>query len=228
MNASWRVPQPWAGRLLGAGIAASALLVGWLGYGAIEGWRRSATLLAARNAAETVERLTTVLGRDMRGVQTSVLASAQWDQFMLDPPYDVRTTAASAFARFPYPESFFAWRGSAEAGAVVFLNRADRRPPWVRGDPGPSRFPLVVEYAPAIAGELLARIRRDSALGRRYSAFEATLSGVRYHVVTRLLYRDALREKLEGGFGFTVNLGWVREHYFPEIARQVARIGDAE
>jgi signal transduction histidine kinase len=93
------------------------------------------------------------------------------------------------------------------------------------GDAGPSRFPVVVEYAPAVAEALLTRIRQDADVGRRYSAFETTIAGVRYQVVARLLYRDALRERLEGVFGFTVNLPWLRLHYFPDIARQVARIG---
>jgi signal transduction histidine kinase len=203
-------------------------MTGWFGYRAVQAWRRSAMLLAEQRASETADRLATVLGRDMRGVQATILASAQWDQFMLDPPFDVRTTAASAFARYPYPESFFAWRGSAGPGSVVFLDRADRRPPWMAGDAGPSRFPVVVEYAPAVATALLNRIGQDAALGRRYSAFETTLGGARYQVVARLLYRDALRERLEGVFGFTVNLPWVREHYFPEVASQVARIGDSD
>ena len=217
--------RPWAMRLLVAGIGVSILVTGWLAYGAVQGWRHSATLLAEQRAVETADRLATVLSRDMRGVQTTVLASAQWDQFMLDPPFDVRTTAASAFARYPYPESFFAWSSSATPESVVFLDRADRRPPWMAGAAGPSRFPVVVEYEPAVAEALLTRIRQDADVGRRYSAFETTIAGVRYQVVARLLYRDALRERLEGVFGFTVNLPWLRLHYFPDIARQVARIG---
>lgn len=220
--------RPWAMRLLVAGIAASILVTGALAYRAVHGWRHSATLLAEQRAVETADRLATVLSRDMRGVQTTVLASAQWDQFMLDPPFDVRTTAASAFARYPYPESFFAWSSSATPETVVFLDRADRRPPWMHGDAGPTRFPVVVEYEPAVAEALLTRIRQDADLGRRYSAFETTIGGVRYQVVARLLYRDPLRERLEGVFGFTVNLTWVRLHYFPEVARQVARIGESE
>ena len=47
----------------------------------------------------------------MHAVQKSVLASPDWDAFMLDPPYDVGNVVASAFARYPYPESFLAARG---------------------------------------------------------------------------------------------------------------------
>ena len=228
MNRPSRSSSSWAVRLLVVGLSLSVLVTAWLGYRAVQGWRRSATLLAQQRASETADRLATILSRDMRGVQTTVLASAQWDQFMLDPPFDVRTTAASAFARFPYPESFFAWRSAPDADSVVFLDRVDRRPPWMRGDAGPTRFPVVVEYDPAVAAAFLARIRKDAALGRRYSAFETAIGGERYQIVARLLYRDALRERLEGVFGFTVNLAWVRQHYFPDVARQVARIGDSK
>jgi two-component system phosphate regulon sensor histidine kinase PhoR len=218
-----------ASRLLTSAFVAAVVLAfaafAWFGYRAVYGWRHSATLLASQRAGEAADRLVTALGRDMRGVQATVLSSAQWDQFMLDPPYDVRTLAASAFARYPYPESFFAWRGPATPPTVVFLNRSDRRPAWMPGEAGPNRFPVIVEYDPAVAGLLMQRIQRDAAGRRRFSVFETLLGGTRYQVVARLLYRDALREQLEGVFGFTVNLDWVRRAYFPGVTRQVARIG---
>ena len=46
-----------------------------------------------------------------------------------------------------------------------------------------------------------------------------------HQVVVRLLYRDQFRDTLEGVFGFTVDMPWVRKHYFPELTGQVARIG---
>jgi hypothetical protein len=218
-----------ASRLLTSALVAAVALAftafGWFGYRAVSGWRHSATLLASQRAGEAADRLATALGRDMRGVQATVLSSPQWDQFMLDPPYDVRTLAASAFARYPYPESFFAWRGPAAPPAVVFLNRSDRRPAWMPGAAGPNRFPVIVEYEPAVAGLLMRRIQRDAAGRRRFSVFEMLLGRTRYQVVARLLYRDALREQLEGAFGFTVNLDWARRSYFPDMTRQIARIG---
>ena len=210
---------------LAAGVCASAATIGWLGYRAVHNWQDSAALLAERRAAETAELLATALRRDMRGVQATVLSSANLDEFMLDPPYDVRTLVASAFARYPYPESFFAWRGAATPDAVVFLNRSDRRPPWMPGPAEPARFPVVVDHAPAVARALLDRIREDAEQGRRFSIFEMAIGEVPCQIVARLLYRDALREQLEGVFGFTVNLAWVRRAYFPELTRQVAQIG---
>jgi signal transduction histidine kinase len=218
-----------ASRLLTSALVVAVMLAfaafAWFGFRAVDGWRHSATLLASQRAGQAADRLVTALGRDMRGVQATVLASAQWDQFMLDPPYDVRTLAASAFARYPYPESFFAWRGPATPPTVVFLNRSDRRPGWMPGAAGPNRFPVIVEYDPAVAGLLMRRIQRDAAGRRRFSVFEVLLGRTRYQVVARLLYRDALREQLEGAFGFTVNLDWARRSYFPDMTRQIVRIG---
>ena len=213
--------------ILVAAVGLAIVGFAWFGYRAVAGWRHSATLLASQRAAEAADRLVTALGRDMRGVQTTVLNSAQLDEFMLDPPYDVRALAASAFARYPYPESFFAWRGAAAPAAVVFLNRSDRRPAWMPGAAGPNRFPVIVEYDPVVAGLLMRRIQRDAMGRRRFSVFEILLGGTRYQVVARLLYRDPLREQLEGVFGFTVDLEWARRSYFPEVTRQVARIGEA-
>jgi signal transduction histidine kinase len=206
------------------GVSVSLATLAWSGYRAVRGWQRSATLLAERRAGETANMLVTALRRDMRGAQNAVLTSPHWDEFMLDPPYDVRTLAASAFARYPYPESFFAWRGLATPASITFFNRSDRRPAWMLEGAGPYRFPVLVEYEPSVARALLERIREDVAAGRRFSTFETSLGGQPYQVVARMLYRDALRQQLEAVFGFTVDLAWAREHYFSELTRQVARI----
>jgi signal transduction histidine kinase len=169
------------------------------------------------------------LARDMRGVQSSVLASPYWDEFMLDAPYDVTSLVASAFARYPYPETFFAWRGEPAPERVVFFNRSDRPPAWMTGEPGPNRFPVAVGHDPGIAADLVHRIAEDVKRGRRFSIFETSLAGHgSYQVVVRLLYKDAFREHLQGAFGFTVSLSWVRREYFAELTRQVARISGGE
>ena len=54
--------------------------------------------------------------------------------------------------------------------------------------------------------------------------FQTTIAGDVYQVIARLLYEDEVRAALNGVFGFTVNLSWVRQHYLPEFARQVAQI----
>jgi two-component system phosphate regulon sensor histidine kinase PhoR len=210
---------------LAAGVCVSIALLTWSAWRAIAGWERSAAQLAERRASEVADLLLTALARDMRGVQTSVLTSPYWDSGTLDPPSDVTRLVATAFARYPYPESFFAWRGVAEADRVLWFTRAERRPAWMPGDGAASRFPVEIVHAPAQTAPLLDRIRHDAALGRRFSIVETTLGQARYQVVARLLYRDPYREHLDGAFGFVVNLEWVKQHYFPELTKQVARIG---
>jgi signal transduction histidine kinase len=79
--------------------------------------------------------------------------------------------------------------------------------------------------APAVARAVLVPVRRDATLGRPYSISELEIDGVAYQVVILLKYTDHLREHLGSARGFLVNLPWVRQHYFPELLRQVARIG---
>jgi signal transduction histidine kinase len=230
-------PKSWIRRWLpgwlAAGICISVAILCWLGYRAMTGWERSARLLADRRANQAADLLLTALSRDMRGVQHQVLSSPYWDAFLADPSADITTMVAGAFARYPYPESFFAWRGEPRPNGVLLFTRADRKPAWLPDEtPGedasigsnPSQFPVAIRRDPLITRMLVDRIEKDAAQGRRFSVFETRIGGVPYQVIARLVYGDAFREKLEAAFGFTVNLAWVREHYFPELTRQVARI----
>jgi signal transduction histidine kinase len=212
---------------LAAGVCLSVALVSWFGYRAIRNAQHSSTLLLARRSSDAADLLVMALSRDMRGVEDSVLLSSRWNDAMLDPPYDIGTVVASAFARYPYPESFFGWRGSLDSGAVVFFDRADRPPAW--SDPGAAggdgRFPVTVRKYPSIGAQVARRILEDRVQGGEFSVFEIELHGVQYQFVTRLIYRDAFREQLEAGLGFTVNLPWTRHSYFPELVKQVGGIG---
>ena len=97
----------------------------------LDHWKSTVASLARHQAEENAQLLSRALLRDMHGVQESVLASSGLFEFVFQPMYDVRNDAGSAFARYPYPESLFAWRrGTAEA-QMTFLNRGDRRPGWI-------------------------------------------------------------------------------------------------
>ncbi len=196
-----------------------------LGYRAEEDLAHGEELLAARRAREAVDLLITALRRDMHAVQNSVLP-AWWEGAALDPADDLRDLAAGAFARYPYPESFFVWRAGDADTSMPFFNRSERPPAWAPAAPERVSFPVVVARAPEVSGTLLARIHTDARVERRLSVFELTLGDKRYQVVARLFYRDAYRERLAGAVGFTVNLEWARRHYFPELAQEVARIGE--
>lgn len=225
MNGSWRLAA--RGGLAGwfaIGICLSMAVLVWFGVRAVYAWQRSEARLAEGRARDTVDRFVTVLSRDMRGAQESL--SAFWqDDRPSGVPDDLRTLAASAFARYPYPESFFVWRRGAPAAAATFFNRSDRHPTWRAATQGHDRFPVEVAHDPSVASAILDRVRTDAGQGRRLSVFELELAGVPYQVVARVSYADEYRESALAVVGFTVNLRWTREHYFPDVARQVARIG---
>lgn len=210
--------------VLSVGICVAAVVLVWLGYEGNRRWGRGVTALAERSAAETADLMQLALGRDMRGVQRTVLESSDWDLRPSEDSPDVRNVAASAFARYPYPESFFTWRVGAPPAAVVFLMRTERRPPWIAPDERAGAFPVVTGASVNTAERLLDRIRPDLAAGKPYSVFSLSVGGVTYHVVARLVYADLLRLKPESVAGFLVNLDWARRVYFPEMAAQIARL----
>jgi signal transduction histidine kinase len=185
-----------------------------------------ATLLAERHAQESADMLALALTRDMRGAQEAVLSSQDWSESMQDGAYDLSTTVASAFARFPYPEVFFSWDGVGTEGSVHFFGRPDRLPLWMVALSRGRALPVVSGTAPTVTDRLLARVAVDIAQRRRFSVFDLPIGGQgdRYQVVARLQYRDAFREEPQLVFGFLVNLNWTRQHYFPAVAEQVSRI----
>jgi len=170
---------------LAAGITVSLGILVWYGYTALGQWKRSEEMLADRRARETAELLLTAVTRDMRGAQYSVL-SEWWDQLSDAPPDETRNTIAGAFARYPYPESFFVWRGGEPASATLFFNRLDRLPGWLAVAPPVNPFPVVLGTDATVAEALLTQLRTEARLGRRYAAVSLDLAGVPYQVVARL------------------------------------------
>jgi signal transduction histidine kinase len=220
--------ERWAGPLvpwLAAGGAIAVAVLTWFGYQATVGWQQSSIALADRRATEAADLLVTALTRDMRGVQTSVLGSLPWQREMRRQPGDFGSLAASAFARYPYPESFFVWQDTTTP-SMRFFNRSDRLPPWMAA--GIMRFPVREGGDPTVTRQVAARIAADATRGRRVSAFEMPVGTQRYQVVALLLYEGSFSEHLAGAIGFTVNLDWVYRHYFPELTQQVSLISGAE
>src|SRR5262245_6793630 len=81
-----------------------------LGYAAL--WMASeldenARLLADRQSELAARILTTAITRDMRGAQATVLDSPEVKAARFDSTLDLEEIVARAFARYPYPESFF-------------------------------------------------------------------------------------------------------------------------
>jgi signal transduction histidine kinase len=204
------------------GIGVFVVLLSWYGYRAMLEWRRSYEILAERRSRESADLLLKAVVRDMRAVQESVLMSPEFGRLAsLDRPYEVSNLVASVFARYPYPESFFTWGADADSTQVTFFNRSERRPPWIGATDREARFPVVAEEQADVSRLLLDRVQKDARRQIRLSAFHITLAGVPYQVVAQLTYRDVYREQLADLVGFTINLSWVREHYFKELTHQV-------
>jgi signal transduction histidine kinase len=214
------------GVLLMLTVGASVASLAWFGFHAVQEWRRSAAELIGRIADDRAELLATALRRDMRGAQSFVLANQDSGDYGTQSLPDFSDQVAAAFARYPYPESFFGWRQGEPTG-LLFFARANRESPWPPGRAATSNFPVIVEHRPALADQLLARIRPLASEGRSYAIFETDLADSPYQVIAHLRYGDPLREHLQSITGFMVNLAWVRQNYFSEIVSQVARIGES-
>jgi signal transduction histidine kinase len=199
-----------------------ATLLGF-GYRATREWQRSSDMLIARDTEESADLLVTAVTRDMRGAHSRVLANRDWGELSLESLTDTREQVATAFARYPYPESFFSWQQNSSHG-IVFFNRANRFPSWLPPPAEPHQYPVVLVNNPPIAEGLKQKVEEYSAKGFRYATFDMPLGGEPYQIVVRLVYADSLEESLHSVIGFTVNLTWVRRSYFSDILSQVAPI----
>jgi signal transduction histidine kinase len=218
-----------ASLVLAGGLSLAIAGLVWLSHGAITEWRRSTTLLVEVRSQEMLALLAIALNRDMKGAQSSILALINERALDLDAPYDFADTFARAFARFPYPESFFVWRETRDAdGLTYFFNRTDRRPAWDRESPPDNTYPVQVVRDPAAGRAILAQAREQAVFGRPFTMFETTVENVPYQIVVHFLYFASGDRRLFGLAGFAVNLSWVRREYFSQLTSQIARIGWAD
>lgn len=218
--------RPAAPLFLGALVCAATVVLVWLGYRATAEWQRSDAQVVARRASETLALVSAALNRDMKGTHASILASIHLSQLLRDAPYDLADEFGAAFARFPYPESFFVWTGrTGPAGTATFFNRADRPPAWQADVESGVAYPVLITEEPAAAIGVIEAVRRGATLRRPFVIQEVTLGHVRYQVVAHALYAGPAGADLAGIIGYTVNLDWVRAHYFGDLIRQVSTIG---
>jgi signal transduction histidine kinase len=208
--------------ILASAIGLSAAALVWLGYRAVGEWQHAAALVAERRADAAVDLLVSALSRDMRGAHVLVLDLS--DRGNLTPSSaDLLHPIASAFARYPYAEAFFAWSSQPDPG-VVFYSRTERRPAWLSGSGPRALYPVVTATAPAVGDEIVARVLEDASQGRRFSAFTMPIDGATYQVSAVISYADPVDGRPETIVGSLVNLPWARAHYFADLAAQVASI----
>jgi signal transduction histidine kinase len=213
----------WLTALLAVAVCLGIATLLGFGYRATREWQRSSELLIERDTEESADLLVTAVTRDMRGAHSRVLANRDWGELSLESLTDTSDQVATAFARYPYPESFFSWQHNSPH-RIVFFNRANRYPTWMPRPTEPHRYPVVLVTDPPEGAALREKVAAFSAGRFRYATFEMTLGGQPYQVVARLVYADALQEQLDSVVGFTVNLTWVRQSYFSDILSQVAPI----
>ena len=216
----------WGGWLTGLLAIAVCLGIATLlgfGYRATREWQRSSEMLIARETEESADMLVTALTRDMRGAHSRVLANRDWGELSLESLTDTSDQVATAFARYPYPESFFSWTQDGPHD-VVFFNRSNRFPSWMPQPTEAHRYPVALVTNPPSAEALKEKVDAFGAARFRYATFDMPLGGQPYQIVARLVYADSLQERLHSVIGFTVNLAWVRQSYFSDILSQVAPI----
>src|SRR5262249_4800366 len=131
---------------------------------------------------------------------------------------------AKAFARFPYPDSFFSWTADDDKGLLYVFNRADRPPAWRQPDVKAAGFPATVLKNPDELADMIRLIRKQAALRTRFIVFETEINGKPYQVIARPVYVAPSRTTLQGVVGFTVNLNWVRSHYFTDLTAEISRV----
>src|SRR6266436_59844 len=100
------------------------------GYRVAREWQQGVAVRIAHQNEESADLIIKAITRDMRGVQARILANRDWDAplpagFTRDMTEQVATT----FARYPYPESFFVWRGGRQS--MLFFSRTTRLPRWM-------------------------------------------------------------------------------------------------
>jgi len=204
---------------LAALLVVATVLLMWFGYRATSEWQRSTRLVVDRRNVEVLYLMVTALSRDMRAVQSQVLP--QLSPSASDAEiYELADEIAKAFARFPYPDSFFSWTNE---GLYAF-NRADRPPSWQKGNAQAREFPTTLLKDPEELAGMMQLVRKQAAQRTRFVLFETNIDGEPYQVIARPVYVPASRTTLRGIVGFTVNLNWVRSHYFNELAGQLSRV----
>ena len=227
MNWFTQLPPRRLRALLASAIGMSALALLWIGYRAVGEWQHAAGLVASRRAAAAADLLVSALSHDMRGAHTSVLVGAERDDLADGSTADLLHPIAGAFTRYPYAEVFFSWRSALDEG-LTFYTRTERRPSWLSGTATTAPYPVSTGTDRRVGDLLRERLARDTQQGRRFTAFTSPIGGADYQVVASIVYADATRERPVAIFGYLVNLGWVRTHYFEELAAQVTSIESSD
>lgn len=223
MNWFTQIPPRRLRVILATAIGLSALALLSIGYRAVVEWQHSAALVASRRASAAVDLLVSALSRDMRGAHRTVLLSVEREGLAQGTTADLLHPITGAFTRYPYAEAFFSWKNAPDED-VVFYSRVERRPDWMTGTASTAPYPVNTGSDSRVGRLLMDRLRSDMLQGRRFGAFTLRIGNADYQVAAIITYADAAHEQPTALLGYLVNLPWARQHYFAEIASQVAAI----
>lgn len=211
--------------VLALGLGLATIFQVWLGYRATQQWRTSANMVVERRANEVASLMIIALIRDMRGAYESTLAPLGKEQLLSDSPAELSDIIARAFARFPYPDCFFAWSKQKSTDSAFLFMRADRPPIWDKTTmEGGDSFPVTTVLASSVALKLASSARSYALRHDQFAFFDTTIDGSSYQVVARLFRGGASNREVVAVLGFTVSLEWVTAKYFSEFTQQIERL----
>ena len=190
------------------------------GYRVTREWQQGVLARIAHQNEESADLIMKAITRDMRGAQARILANRDWDAPLPEgSAREMTEQVATTFARYPYPESFFTWRGGHHS--MLFFSRSTRVPKWMPKQSPVVNSPIALAVDPPVADQVRERVWSSITRQLRYAVFNTEFAGVPYQIVARITYADPFREHLESVSGFTVNLDWVRKWYFADILSEV-------
>lgn len=216
----WRAAVLFA---LGLCLATGGLV--WFSYVATRQWQRGTGLLEERRAAEALALAHAALIRDMKGAWINFLVPTDHTALEDDPPYKLLHRSAQIFARFPYVEAVFIWKGDGTPVQTSAFTRSDRRPPWDRGEHHEDSFPVVMTRDSLPFGPVIARAREADTTSGPFALLETSIDGVPYQIVAHLIFGPGPKHQVIRLVALAINLQWVRQHYFQPILSQIASIG---
>ncbi len=123
---------------------------------------------------------------------------------------------ADGLDRYPQVERFFLWTDGTNAnapGEVLFFDRSHRQP-----GPGPALAGFYRDTPTGRAVHALAETHADAQ--RIYAAIEHTVGERRYHILIRLFWVDARRDRFFALLGFLIDLDSTRTTLFPSLYAQ--------
>jgi two-component system phosphate regulon sensor histidine kinase PhoR len=211
--------------VLGIGFTGAVVGLLLLSYQSLRTGDASARALAERRAEVMLGLLAGALDRDMKAAQVSVLLPFRPQGDLLDEPDELRDLFARAFARFSYPESFFVWRNGTDGPPAFYVfDRTERPPRWHEGQKTATPYPAqLVEYP--VTHPFVRVLLTQTTTNSRYVVFDTILNEEPYHIIAKVL--SAPNGEAASLIGFTINLNWVREQYFRDVAAAVIRVRDA-